>query len=69
MAEYKLHCFAQSGNAYKVALALELAGADWEPAWVDFFKGGTRSPNSPPGTSWPRFRCWNMPGIPSASPV
>lgn len=43
MAEYKLHCFAQSGNAYKVALALELAGADWEPIWVDFFKGGTRS--------------------------
>ncbi len=44
MAEYKLHCFAQSGNAYKVALALELAGADWEPIWVDFFKGGARSP-------------------------
>ncbi len=44
MAEYKLHCFAQSGNAYKVALALELAGADWEPVWVDFFKGGARSP-------------------------
>ena len=44
MAEYKLHCFAQSGNAYKVALALELAGADWEPVWVDFFKGQHRSP-------------------------
>lgn len=44
MAEYKLHCFAQSGNAYKAALALELAGADWEPVWVDFFKGGARSP-------------------------
>ena len=42
MAEYKLHCFAQSGNAYKVALALELAGADWEPLWVDFFKGAHR---------------------------
>ena len=24
MAEYTLHCFAQSGNAYKPALALEL---------------------------------------------
>ncbi|MEL7154026.1 MAG: glutathione S-transferase [Pseudomonadota bacterium] len=43
MAEYKLHCFAQSGNAYKVALALELAGADWEPVFVDFFNGGARS--------------------------
>ena len=42
MAEYKLHCFAQSGNAYKAALALELAGADWEPIWVDFFKGAHR---------------------------
>lgn len=45
MAEYTLHCFAQSGNAYKVALPLELAGADWEPVWVDFFKGGARSPS------------------------
>ena len=44
MAEYKLHCFAQSGNAYKVALALELAHADWEPIFVDFFKGGVRTP-------------------------
>ena len=44
MAEYTLHCFAQSGNAYKVALALELAGADWEPVFVDFFKGAARSP-------------------------
>ena len=43
MAEYKLHCFGQSGNAYKVALALELAGADWEPIFVDFFNGETRS--------------------------
>jgi glutathione S-transferase len=42
-AAYRLHCFAQSGNAYKVALALELAGADWTPVWVDFFNGATRS--------------------------
>ena len=42
--EYKLHCFAQSGNAYKVALTLKLAGADWEPRWVDFFNGETRTP-------------------------
>jgi len=44
MAEYTLHCFAQSGNAYKVALALELAGAEWEAVHVDFFKGAHRSP-------------------------
>jgi glutathione S-transferase len=42
--EYKLYCFAQSGNAYKVALTLKLAGADWEPRWVDFFNGETRTP-------------------------
>ena len=45
MTEYKLHCFAQSGNAYKAALALELAGADWEPVFVDFFKGAHRTPD------------------------
>lgn len=44
MAEYQLYCFAQSGNAYKVALMLELAGADWEPIFVDFFNGETRGP-------------------------
>ena len=44
MAEYTLHCFAQSGNAYKAALMLELAGADWEPRYVDYFGGETRTP-------------------------
>ena len=45
MADYRLHCFAQSGNAYKVALYLQLAGLSWEPVFVDFFKGGqTRQP-------------------------
>lgn len=44
MAEYSLHCFAQSGNAYKPALALQLAGADWAPRFVDFFGGETRTP-------------------------
>jgi glutathione S-transferase len=43
-AEYRLHCFAQSGNAYKAALLLALNGADWEPVWVDFFNGATRTP-------------------------
>ena len=44
MADYVLHCFAQSGNAYKPALALALAGADWEPRFVDYFGGETRTP-------------------------
>lgn len=44
MAAYKLYCFAQSGNAYKAALALELAGADWSPRFVDYFGGETRTP-------------------------
>jgi glutathione S-transferase len=44
MAEYVLHCFAQSGNAYKPALMLELAGADWAPRFVDYFNGETRTP-------------------------
>lgn len=44
MAEFRLHCFAQSGNAYKAALMLALCGADWEAAFVDFFNGGARSP-------------------------
>jgi glutathione S-transferase len=42
-AEYTLHCFAQSGNAYKPALMLELAGADWAPRFVDYFNGETRT--------------------------
>jgi glutathione S-transferase len=37
MAEYQLHCFAQSGNAYRAALMLNLVGADWEPVFVDYF--------------------------------
>jgi len=41
-AEYTLYCFAQSGNAYKCALALQLAGADWAPRFVDYFGGETR---------------------------
>ena len=45
MAEYRLHCFAQSGNAYKAALMLNLCGADWTPVFVDFFNGETRTPD------------------------
>jgi glutathione S-transferase len=40
----RLYCFGESGNAYKAALALTLADMDWEPVYVDFFNGGTRTP-------------------------
>ena len=58
MAEYRLHCFAQSGNAYRAALMLNLIGADWEPVFVDFFNG---EPAPPPtassSTKWAKHRC------------
>lgn len=44
MADYRLHCFADSGNAYKAALMLELCGLDWEAVPVRFFEGETRRP-------------------------
>jgi glutathione S-transferase len=44
MAQYKLHCFCQSGNSYKVALYLQCAGLNWEPVLVDYFSGQTRDP-------------------------
>ncbi len=46
MTEYQLYCFAQSGNAYRAALMLNLIGADWKPVWIDFFAGGVaRTPD------------------------
>ncbi len=42
MSEYQLYCFAQSGNAYRAALMLNLMGADWEPKWIDFFGEGVQ---------------------------
>lgn len=44
MATYRLHCFCQSGNSYKVGLYLNCAGLDWEPVFVDFMNGATRDP-------------------------
>ncbi len=38
----RLYCFGESGNAYKAALALTLAGIDWQPRFVDFFNGEAR---------------------------
>jgi glutathione S-transferase len=40
----KLYCFGESGNAYKAALTMNVAGIDWEPVYVDFFNGETRTP-------------------------
>ena len=42
-----LHCFGESGNAYKAALTLTLCGIEWEPVFVDFFNGGSRSARLP----------------------
>ncbi len=40
----KLYCFGESGNSYKAAIALQLAELEWEPVFVDFFNGETRTP-------------------------
>ena len=40
----QLHCFGESGNCYKAALTMALAGYDWTPVWLDFFHGGARTP-------------------------
>ena len=42
--EFRLYCFAQSGNSYKAALMLNLCGAKWQARFVDFFNGETRTP-------------------------
>ncbi|MFP5393769.1 MAG: glutathione S-transferase N-terminal domain-containing protein, partial [Gammaproteobacteria bacterium] len=38
----RLHCFAQSGNSFKVAFMLRALGVPFEPVFVDFFNGATR---------------------------
>ena len=43
MVEYRLYGMGESGNAYKAALMLNLCGLDWEPVFVDFFGGESRS--------------------------
>ncbi|MEZ0309903.1 MAG: glutathione S-transferase family protein [Ramlibacter sp.] len=42
---YRLHCFAQSGNSFKVALMLRLLHQPWEPVFVDYMNGATRDPS------------------------
>jgi len=41
--DYTLYCFAQSGNCYKAALTLTLAGCHWKPRFVDYFNGETKT--------------------------
>ncbi len=41
----RLHCFAQSGNCFKVAFALRAMGLPFEMVPVDFFGGATREPH------------------------
>ncbi|AHF83089.1 glutathione S-transferase [Rhizobium leguminosarum bv. trifolii WSM1689] len=43
MPDFKLHCFALSGNCYKVALFFALAGIKWESIFVDYLGGETRT--------------------------
>jgi glutathione S-transferase len=38
----RLHCFAQSGNSFKVAFFLRALGQPFEAIEVDFFNGSTR---------------------------
>ena len=40
-----LYCFGENGYSYKAALSLELCGCEWEPIFVNFFEGETRSKN------------------------
>jgi glutathione S-transferase len=40
----RLHGFCQSGNTFKVALMLRALQLDWEPVYVDFMGGVTRTP-------------------------
>lgn len=40
---YRLHGFCQSGNTFKVAFLLRALGQPWEPVFVDFMHGVTRT--------------------------
>ena len=40
----RLHGFSQSGNTFKVAFMLRTLGVAWQPVFVDFMAGATRTP-------------------------
>lgn len=41
---YRLHCFSQSGNCFKVAFMLRALGQPYEAVYLDYLKGATRDP-------------------------
>ena len=41
---YRLHCFATSGNCFKVVFMLRALGVPYETVFVDYFSGETRNP-------------------------
>jgi glutathione S-transferase len=41
---YRLHCFAQSGNCFKVAFLLRVLEQPFETVFVDYLAGTTRDP-------------------------
>jgi len=43
MSRFRLHCYAESGCSYKVALMLSLCGQEFEALRVDFFGGETKT--------------------------
>ena len=58
MAEYMLHCFAQSGNAYKAALALAARGRRLGAALRRLFRRrDAHAASIARSTSWARCRC------------
>jgi glutathione S-transferase len=48
---YKLHGFCQSGNTFKVAFLLRALNQAWEPKFVDFMNGMTRTGEWREGTN------------------
>lgn len=48
---YRLHCFSQSGNCFKVAFLLRALGQPFETVHVDFLNGATRDPAWRDGTN------------------
>ena len=67
MTEYQLYCFAQSGNAYRAALMLNLIGADRQPVFIDFFNGETRPPIARRSMKWAKRLCSSTPAASSAN--
>lgn len=41
---YKLHCFSQSGNSFKVAFFLKALGQPYESVFLDYMHGASRDP-------------------------